>query len=92
MTVLLIWSLVDVQSPRIITSDKHVIDLLETDPVIWASYISEENKLRVVDEIHRWESAVAAGADAVEAYEYAVGGICIDFQTWLIKERESCSG
>ena len=90
MTVLLIWSLVDVQSPRIITSDKHVIDLLETDPVIWASYISEENKLRVVAEIHRWESAVAAGADAVEAYEYAVGGgIGIDFQTWRIKESES---
>ena len=89
MTVLLIWSLVDVQSPRIITSDKHVIDLLETDPVIWASYISEENKLRVVAEIHRWESAVAAGADAVEAYEYDVGGIGIDFQTWRIKESES---
>jgi hypothetical protein len=92
MTVLQIWSLVDVQSPRIITSDKHVIDLLETDPVIWASYISEENKLRVLAEIHRWESAVAAGADAVEAHGYAVGGIGIDFQTWLIKERESCSG
>jgi len=92
MTVLLIWSLVDVQSPRIITSDKHVIDLLETDPVIWASHISEENKLRVLAEIHRWESAVSAGADAVEAYEYAIGGIGIDFQTWLIKESESYSG
>ena len=89
MTVLLIWSLVDVQSPRIITSDKHVIDLLETDPVIWASYISDENKLQVVAEIHRWESAVAAGANAVEAQGYAVGGIGVDFQTWLTKERES---
>ena len=92
MTVLLIWSLVDIQSPRIITSDKHVINLMETDPVIWESYISEENKLRVVDEIHRWETAVTAGADAIEAYGYAVGGIGIDFQTWLTKERKSCPG
>ena len=83
MTVLLIWSLVDIQSPFIITSDKHVIDLSETDPAIWASYISEQNKLRVVDEVWRWEVAVAAGADATEAYGYAIGGIGIDFQTWL---------
>jgi len=92
MTVLLIWSLLDIQSPRIITSDKHVIDLLETDPVIWAGHISEGNKLRVVTEIHRWESAVAAGADAIEAHGYAVGGTGVDFQTWLIKEREPSSG
>jgi hypothetical protein len=32
MTVLLIWSLVDTQPPRLITSDKRVIDLSETDP------------------------------------------------------------
>jgi hypothetical protein len=44
MTVLLIWSLADIQSPRIITSDKHVIDLLATDPTIWVSHISEEKK------------------------------------------------
>jgi hypothetical protein len=92
MTVLLIWSLADVQSPRIITSDKHVIDLLATDPAIWASHISEENKLRVVAEVHRWESAVSAGADAIEAHGYAVSGIGVDFQTWLTKERESSSG
>ena len=92
MTVLLFWSLVDIQSPCIITADKHVINLLETDPTIWASYISEENKLRVVAEVHRWESAVASGADAIEAHGYAVGGIDVDFQTWLIKEGESCSG
>ena len=92
MTVLLIWSMMDIQSPRIITSDKHVIDLLETDPTIWSSHISEENKLRVVAEVHRWESAVVAGADAIEAHGYAVGGIDVDFQTWLIKERESRSG
>lgn len=92
MTVLLIWSMVDLQSPRIITSDKHVIDLLETDPAIWESHISEENKLRVVAEVQRWEAAVAAGADAIDAYEYAVGGTGVDFQTWLTKEREFCSG
>lgn len=92
MTVLLIWSMMDIQSPRIITSDNYVIDLLETDPAIWAGHISEENKLRVVAEVYRWESAVAAGADAIEAYGYAVGGIGVDFQTWLIKERGPCSG
>jgi hypothetical protein len=91
MTVLLIWSLADIQSPRIITSDKHVIDLLATDPTIWVSHISEENKVRVVAEVQRWETAAAAGADAIEAHGYAVGGIGVDFQSWLIKERESCS-
>ena len=92
MTVLLIWSLVDTQSPRIITSDKHVIDLSETDPAIWASHISEENKRRVLAAVRRWETAVTAGADAIEAYGYAVGGIGVDFQTWLTKEREFYSG
>ena len=92
MTVLLIWSMVDIQSPRIITSDKHVIDLLTTDPAIWLSHISEGNKVRVMAEVHRWKSAVAAGADAIEAHGYAVGGIGVDFQSWLIKERESHSG
>ena len=92
MTVLLIWSLVETQSPRIITSDKHVIDLSETDPAIWASYISEENKRRVLAAVRRWETAVMAGADATEAYGYAIGGIGIDFQTWLTYERESCFG
>ena len=92
MTVLLIWSLVDIQSPCIITPEKHVIDLLETDPAIWTSHISEKNKLRVVTEVQRWEIAVTGGADAIEAYGYAVGGIGVDFQTWLKKEKESCSG
>ena len=89
MTVLLIWSMVDIQSPCIITSDKHVINLLKTDPATWTSYISEENKLRVAAEVHRWESAISSGAGAIEAYGYAIGGIGVDFQTWLIKERES---
>ena len=90
MAVLLVWSLMDLQSPCIITPDKHVIDLLETDPSIWVNHISEENKRRVIAEVQRWQTAVGAGADATEAYGYAVGGINIDFQTWLIKEKESC--
>ena len=92
MTVLLIWSLADIQSPCIITSDKRVIDLSDTDSSIWASHISEENKQRVLAAVRRWETAVTAGADATEAYGYAIGGIGVDFQTWLINDRESCSG
>ena len=91
MTVLLIWSLVETQSPRIITSDKRVIDLSETDPAIWASYISEENKRRVLAAVQRWETAVMAGADATEAYGYAIGGIGVNFQTWRTNERASYS-
>ena len=89
MTVLLIWSLVDTQSPRIITSDMRVIDLSETDPAIWASYISEENKRRVLAAVQRWEIAITAGADAIESHGYAVSGIGVDFQTWLINEKAS---
>jgi len=92
MTVLLVWPLMDLQSPRIITSDKHVIDLLETDPAIWVNHISEENQRRVITEVRRWQTAVEAGADATEAYGYAIGGIGVDFQAWLVKEKESCSG
>ena len=91
MTVLLIWSLVDTQSPRIITSDMRVIDLSETDPAIWASYISEENKRRVLAAVQRWEIAITAGADATESHGYAVSGIGVDFQTWLINEKASYS-
>ena len=91
MTVLLIWSLVDTQSPRIITSDMRVIDLSETDPAIWASYISEENKRRVLAAVQRWEIAITAGADAIESHGYAVSGIGVDFQTWLINEKASYS-
>ena len=86
MTVLLIWPLVDTQSPRIITSDMRVIDLSETDPAIWASYISEENKRRVLAAVQRWETAIMAGADATEAYGYAIEGIGVNFQTWRTNE------
>jgi len=91
MTVLLIWSLVETQSPCIITSDKRVIDLSDTDSSIWASHISEENKQRVLAAVRRWETAVTAGADATEAYGYAIGGIGVDFQTWRTNERASYS-
>ena len=91
MTVLLIWSLVDTQPPRLITSDKRVIDLSKTDPAIWASYLSEENKRRVLAAVRRWETAITAGANAIESHGYAVSGIGVDYQTWLANERESCS-
>ena len=81
----------DIHSPRIITPDKHVIDLLETNPTIWVNHISEDNKRRVIAEVQRWQTAVEAGADATEAYGYAVGGIGVDFQTWLAKEKEPYS-
>jgi hypothetical protein len=91
MTVLLIWSLVDTQPPRLITSDKRVIDLSETDPAVWASYLSEENKHRVLAAVRRWDTAIMAGANAIESHGYAVSGIGVDFQTWLANERASCS-
>lgn len=89
MAAILIWSLMDIESPRIITSDMHVIDLLETDSSIWETHISIENKQRVIGEVHRWQDAVLAGADAIQAYDYAVGGAGTDFRTWLTTEKEA---
>lgn len=91
MAALLIWSLVDIESPRIITTDMQVIDLLEVDPCIWTIHISQENKQRIVNEIFRWKLAIKAGADAIEAYGYAVNGGDIDFNTWLSHESKSLS-
>ena len=79
MNVLLVWSLETIESPRIITADKQVIDLVETDTDRWINYISVENKQRVISEVQRWKAAVAAGADANQAYGYAIGGIGVDF-------------
>ena len=53
MAAILIWSLMDIESPHLITSDMHVIDLLETDSSIWETHISIENKQRVIGEVHR---------------------------------------
>ena len=86
MSVLLVWSLEDLESPRIITSEKNIIDLVKTDPVIWTNYISPRNKQRVIGEVQRWKIAVASGADATQAYDYAVAGAGLDYQSWLDNE------
>ena len=86
MSVLLVWSLEDLESPRIITSEKNIIDLVKTDPVIWTNYISPGNKQRVIGEVQRWKSAVASGAGAMHAYGYAVAGAGQDYQSWINNE------
>ena len=68
MNVLLVWSLETIESPRIITTAKQVIDLVKTNTEIWIHYISGENRQRVLREVQRWKVAVAAGADANQAY------------------------
>jgi hypothetical protein len=68
MNVELVWSLETIESPRLITVDKHVIDLVKTNTDIWIHYISIENKRRVISEVQHWKVAVAAGADANHAY------------------------
>ena len=89
MTVLLIWSLVDIEAPRLITSDNQVIDLLTSNPVAWQQYISHKNKQRVLDQINRWKIAVQAGANAIDAHGYAIDGNGYDFPDWLKHEDNS---
>ena len=91
MNVLLVWSLETIESPRIITADKHVIDLVKTETGSWIHYISVENKQPVMSEVQRWKAAVAAGADANQAYGYAIGGFGVDYSIWLEKEQEMFS-
>jgi len=91
MTAILLWPLVDIESPCLITSDLRVIDLLETDPGLWLMHLSLENQQRVLEALYRWEAAVLAGANAIEAHGYAMGGAGIDFHTWLQTEAEVCS-
>jgi hypothetical protein len=88
MNVVLVWSLETIESPRIITADKRVIDLVKTNTDIWIHYLAVENKQRVIREVQHWEVAVAAGADANQAYGYAIGGVGLDYGTWLEKEQE----
>ena len=88
MSVLLVWSLEEMLPPCIITPDIVVIDLTDTEPEIWAEYISPENRQRVISEVHRWKSAAVAGADAIHAYGYAIGGAGIDYRTWLLRNGE----
>jgi len=91
MNVVLVWSLEAIESPRIITTDKHVIDLVKTNTDIWIHYISIENKQRVISEVQRWKVAVAAGADANQAYGYAIGDVGVDYGIWLEKEEKLLS-
>lgn len=86
MTVLLIWSLVDIEAPLLITSENQVIDLLSSNPAAWQQHISRKNKQRVLDQIQRWKVAIQAGADAIEAYSYAIDGDGYDFHHWLLNE------
>ena len=83
MNVLLIWSLEEMLPPCIITPDSLVIDLTNTEPEIWAEYISPANRQRVVSEVQRWKLAAEDGANADQAYEYAMGGAGIDYRTWV---------
>lgn len=89
MTVLLVWSLVDIEAPRLITSDNQVIDLLTSDPVAWLQHISRKKKQHVLAQVNRWEIAVEAGADAINAYGYAISGNGYDFPDWLRHEGDS---
>lgn len=84
MTALLIWPLVDIEAPRLITSDYQVIDLLTSSHDAWQQYISPGNKRRVIEQVHRWSVAIEAGADAIDAYSYAVDGNGYDFPDWLL--------
>lgn len=89
MTVLLIWSLVDVEAPLLITSENQVIDLSTSNPVAWQHHISCKNKQRVLDQVNRWKIAVHAGADAIDAYGYAISGNGYDFPDWLLDEHDT---
>jgi hypothetical protein len=66
-----------------------VIDLLATNPSLWVSHLSLENQQRILEELYRWETAVLAGANAIEAHGYAISGAGINLQTWLMTEREA---
>lgn len=91
MTVLLIWSLADIEAPLLITSENQVIDLLTSDPVDWQHHIPCKNKQRVMDQVNRWRIAIQSGANAIDAYGYAVSGNGYDFPGWLQHEGESYS-
>lgn len=83
MTALLVWPLVNMEAPRLITSDNQVINLLTSNPATWQQHISRKNKQRVLNQINRWKIAVQAGANAIDAYGYAIDGNGYDFPDWL---------
>ena len=92
MSVLLIWSLEAMLPPCIVTPDHGMMDLTTTKLEIWTEYISPENRQRVISEVQRWKTAVEAGANANQAYGYAIGGAGTDYWTWLLKNRKLISG
>lgn len=89
MTVLLIWSLADIEAPLLITSENQVIDLLTSDPIAWQQHISRKNQQRVLNQLNRWKVAIQAGANAIDAYGYAVSGHGYDFPEWLLHEGDT---
>jgi len=89
VTVLLVWSLEAMLPPCIVTFESGVIDLTGIEHENWEKYISPENRQRVISEVHRWMTAVEAGADAGQAYWYAIGGANQDYWTWLLKNGDS---
>jgi len=91
MGVLLVWSLEAMLPPCIFTSENCVIDLTGAEHEHWEDYISPENRKRVIGEVHRWKTAVDAGADARQAYGYAIGGANQDYWTWLFKNGDPVS-
>ena len=86
MTGLLVWSLEAMLPPCIFTTESGVIDLTGTEHENWENYISPENRKRVISEVHRWKAAVEDGADANQAYGYAIGGAGITYRSWLAKD------
>ena len=89
MSILLIWSLEAMQPPCIITPEIGVIDLTGVSHRIWESYISPENRHRVINEVRRWKTAVEAGADASQAYGYAIDGAGQNYWSWLLENGDS---
>ena len=91
MSVLLVWSLEAMLPPCIITPETVVIDLTGTEQQIWEDFISPENRQRVISEVHRWQSAVEAGADANQAYGYAIGGAGQKYWAWILNNGKLVS-
>ena len=91
MSVLLVWSLEAMLPPCIITSETGVIDLTGAKQQLWEDFISPENRQRVINEVHRWQTAVEAGANASQAYGYAIGGADQNYWTWLLKNGDLVS-
>ena len=89
MSVLLVWSLDTMQPPCIITPETGVIDLTGADHQTWQGYISLENRTRVISEVHRWKTAVEAGANARQAYGYAIDGGGQNYWSWRLNNRDS---